>query len=149
MLKILLMVCIVVVLLPVTWTILSFFYPDLLLRSEPNGLCEGQLSARPNWVSSKVPKSDPHYIAPLPKVDKKVLIECIKHLPPKKISIEMEGDHIHGVRRTAFWGFADWFCIEPTGDITSSATLGHSDLGVNRHWVEALRACLIHPNRSH
>lgn len=143
MLKIVIVICLVVVILPVTWFVLSFFYPDLLLRPAPSGLCEGRLANKPNWVSSKVSKSDPHYIPPLPQTDKAELIDCINTLPPKRVNIEQVGEDMHGVRRTSFFGFADWFCITSDGDITSSATIGHSDMGVNRAWVTSLRKCLM------
>lgn len=117
------------------------FFPDTFYRDKPHGLCEANLPDKPNWVSSVVSIEDPHYIAPLPMTNFYQLAEAIDAIDPKTYKI-IYPYYIEGYRRTNFFGFTDWFCITDTGQITSTATLGHSDLGVNRRWVESLRSKL-------
>jgi uncharacterized protein (DUF1499 family) len=124
------------------WIAVSFFYPEIFFRAEPEGLCHGKLPNKPNWVSSFVAENNPHYIASLGKIESSKLTECIQSHSGKRFSIKKEGSHWHGYRRTAFFGFTDWFCISSEGEVTSSATMGHSDMGVNRAWVEGIRNCL-------
>lgn len=116
-------------------------YPSVFFRPMPKGLCAAKLADKPNWVSSLVDKSDSHYIEKLPVATKKQQIQCLTHSHPRLVITE-EGSAIIGYRRTRVFGFTDWFCLTPNGDITSSATLGHYDFSVNREFVSKLRACL-------
>lgn len=116
--------------------------PYWMYRPMPRGLCQGQLPDKPNWVSSLVAKDNPHYVKPLPAFDEKTLIACIRSQGLRKPFVWKKGTHWLGYRRTTFFGFTDWFCISEKGEVSSSATIGHSDLGVNRAWVEAIRDCL-------
>ena len=114
----------------------GFFY-----RDKPEGLCEALLPDKPNWVSSLVSISDPHYIASLP-VDKLATVSAAIYQIDPKSYVLMHEHYLEGFHRTKFWGFTDWFCIKSDGNVTASATLGHSDLGYNRRWVENLRKLL-------
>lgn len=114
------------------------FFPNMFYRDKPSGLCQGVLANKPNWVSSLVAVDDPHYIEPLQMIEFSKLSQAIELINPKTY-IVVHPYYIEGYRRTDFFGFTDWFCITDTGQVTSSATLGHSDLGVNRRWVESLR----------
>jgi len=119
-----------------------YSYPDTFYRPVPNGICNGKLPDKPNWVSSLVDKRDPHYIEKLPLTSSKKQEDCLKKINSSLV-IVLEGVDIVGYRRTRVFGFTDWFCLRSaTGEITSSATLGYYDFGVNRAFVSKLRACL-------
>ncbi len=132
---------IVVIVILVTVLIMSLFlskHPNFFYRDRPAGLCEAALPDKPNWVSSLVHRSDAHYIAPLPVTAIDNLAHYIYEMDPKTYIVRYP-DYLEGYRRTKFWGFTDWFCIKDNDHVTPSATIGHSDLGENRRWVEALR----------
>ena len=112
--------------------------PNLFYRDIPAGLCVADLPNKPNWVSSLVPSSNAHYIAPLPTASLIHTADVIQLIDPKTYTVIVSGT-LQGFRRTPFWGFTDWFCIGEDGHVTSSATLGYSDLGKNREWVNHLR----------
>ncbi len=129
-----------IVLLVVIIAVMHFF-PQINFRPMPGGLCEAKLDAKkPNWVSSLVDSSDPHYIKPLepgaPKQRAQCLFETFKNLTVTHV----DDSHLIAYRQTTVFNFVDWLCIKANGDVTSSATLGHSDLGKNRELVETIRA---------
>lgn len=117
-------------------------YPEFFYRDSPLGLCEANLSSKPNWVSSLVEPSDSHYVSPLPVNSLDAIQQCIYKIDPKTYVV-LHANYIEGYTRTNFFGFTDWFCIKDNGQITSSATLGYSDLRKNRQWVEKLRQQII------
>jgi uncharacterized protein (DUF1499 family) len=138
-----LFIVIVIVLLGVF--IMSIFlskYPELFYRDSPVGLCEANLPDKPNWVSSLVDRKDSHYISPLSFNEFDDIRQCIYNVDPKSYII-VHPKYIEGYRRTNFFGFTDWFCIKDSGQVTSSATVGYSDLGKNRQWVDKLRSQLL------
>lgn len=135
-----LMIVVVIILTGVL--IMSIFLskdPDLFYRDRPAGLCEAALPDKPNWVSSLVARDDKHYIAPLPFTPLDDLKNAIHQMDPKAYVV-IHDNSLEGFHRTKFFGFTDWFCIKDDGNITATATLGYSDMGYNRRWVEQLRA---------
>lgn len=120
--------------------LISFFlrkYSDTFYRGKPAGLCEAKLADKPNWVSSLVEPSNPHFVAPLSVGAFDHIEKAIKRIEPK-VYLLVTPDFIEGYRRSQFFGFTDWFCINTLGHITSSATVGYSDFGNNRRWVNRL-----------
>jgi uncharacterized protein (DUF1499 family) len=133
-----LVVVIVILLCVLSVNTLLAKYPDFFYRDKPQGLCEAALSDKPNWVSSLVHRSNSHYVSPLPVTPLSDIARCIQRMDPQ-IYVVIHNRRIEGFRRTHYFGFTDWFCITDNGHITSSATLGYSDLGNNRNWVTDLR----------
>ncbi len=131
-------VMVVVLLSVLLMSLFLKFFPNVFYRDKPAGLCEAILSDKPNWVSSLVATDNAHYINPLPMTEFSKLAEIIERIEPTTYLV-IHPYFIEGYRRTPFFGFTDWFCITDTGQVTSAATLGHSDLGVNRRWVDSLR----------
>tara|TARA_B110000879_G_C11062754_1_gene467396 strand:+ start:638 stop:1087 length:450 start_codon:yes stop_codon:yes gene_type:complete len=119
-------------------------FPNVFYRDKPAGLCEAILPDKPNWVSSLAIPDNAHYVMPLPMSVFEDITRAIVKIDPNTYTV-VHPYYIEGYRRTAFFGFTDWFCITDTGQVTSTATLGHSDVGVNRKWVESLRVLLNKP----
>lgn len=120
-----------------TYLLMMLFIPKMNFRPMPEGLCTAELKDKPNWVSSLVDKGDQHYVASLGNVDLTKMAQCLKQ---SKLTITEESDQqLIGYRRSRYFHFTDWFCITNDGNITSSATMGHSDLGNNKAWVSKLR----------
>ncbi len=99
----------------------------------------------PNCVSSLAPKGDPHRVEPL-VIDGDAgwarLHEVILGMPRVKL-IEERPDYRHYTFTTLIFRFVDDVEIRRDGDIAhirSASRVGHSDLGVNRRRVEAIRA---------
>lgn len=141
MLKIIMLFILAIILLCIVGVGVIFVNKGLFFRPAPQGLCQAALSDTPNWVSSLVAPDNAHYVKPLGLVDIAQLSACLKK-GGLKSKLFQKGTHYHGYRRTKMLGFTDWFCISEKGEVTSSATLGYSDMGVNRAWVEQMRACL-------
>lgn len=116
--------------------------PNLFYRDKPFGLCEANLGRAPNWVSSLVHQSSSHHVASFAELPFTKITSCIEFIDPKTYVVELT-NHLEGFRRTALFGFTDWFCIERNGNLTSAATLGYTDLGRNRKWVERIRQCVM------
>ena len=121
----------------VCYFLLMWITPRMNYRPMPEGLCTAKLQEKPNWVSSLVDKDDKHYVQNLGSIDLSRLSQCLKE--SKVIVTEQSEKKLIGYRRSRYFHFTDWFCITSDGNITSSATMGHSDLGNNRAWVSRLR----------
>ena len=118
------------------------------------GVRNGNLKAppsSPNAVSSQA-TGGYHQIAPLaykgsPEQAMKGLKTLIESTPNTRF-VEMKPDYLYAEYASALMGFVDdvEFYFPPNGKIIhvrSASRLGHSDLGVNRKRVEALRARLV------
>jgi uncharacterized protein (DUF1499 family) len=100
----------------------------------------------PNCVCSQETR-DSHSIAPLQATMDEVR-RAIAEMPRNEI-VRDDGDYIHAEFTTRLMRFVDdvEFLADPDNGVVhvrSASRLGHSDLGVNRERVEALRA-LINP----
>ncbi len=58
---------------------------------------------------------------------------------PKLAVKEANSERLLAYRQSALFNFVDWICIDSEGQLTSSATLGYSDMGKNRELVEEIR----------
>ena len=104
----------------------------------------------PNCVSSDA-SGGSHHVAPLqlavaPSEAWRSVREAVSELPRSRI-VKETPDYLHVECRSALFGFVDDLELQlrPTEEIVavrSASRLGHSDLGVNRRRVEALRAAL-------
>lgn len=127
------------------FTMASYLFPQINFRQKPSGLCEAKLKDHlDNWVSSKVPAQDRHYIQPLTIQSLELIAKDIKKNQPNVIIVEANDKRILAYRQSRIYHFTDWVCLESTGDITSSATMGRKDFGMNRALVESIRS-LIQP----
>ncbi|MGO2356254.1 MAG: DUF1499 domain-containing protein [Marinomonas foliarum] len=124
----------------------------------PNlGVTNGKLAdcpSSPNCVSSQAPVSDKHYIEPIVlkgsnvSVHDKVLAVLGSSKRTKVVVNEV--DYIHAEFTSAVFRFVDdvefLFSQERNGvvniDIRSASRVGHSDFGVNRKRMEAIRSKL-------
>ena len=126
-----------ILVLLVAFILLMLLFPRMNYRPMPEGLCKAALQDKPNWVSSMVDKDNEHYIEALGKINLDTLSQCLKDSGVNLT--EQTSEKLTGFRRSHYFHFTDWFCITSDGNITSSATIGHSDLGNNRAWVSRLR----------
>ncbi len=104
----------------------------------------------PNAVSSRA-SDGYHQIAPIarkgpPEQAMKALKAIVEGTPNTRI-VEMKPDYLYAEYTSALMGFVDdvEFYFPPNGNIIhvrSASRLGHSDLGVNRKRIEAIRASL-------
>ena len=103
----------------------------------------------PNAVSSQA-SGGYHQIAPIarkgPEQAMKALKAIVESTPNARI-VEMKPDYLYAEYTSALMGFVDdvEFYFPPNGNIIhvrSASRLGHSDLGVNRKRIEAIRASL-------
>ena len=120
-------------------------------RPRDLGFSNGRFNARPtwkpNWVSSQVEATDPHYIAPLaPGGDARLAMPRLKKVlasfPRVKVVEEKEG-YLYAEFSTALMGFTDDVEFAALGDaiqVRSSSRLGIRDFDVNRKRIEAVRA---------
>ena len=117
--------------------------PGINYRPKPQGLETGALNKnKPNWVSSFVEKTDPHYIAPLQRMDFTGLPDCLSHLSRKTTIVKHDKESLVAYRQSTLFNFTDWLYIRADGQATSSATMGYYDFNKNREWVEEIRrAC--------
>ncbi len=118
------------------------------------GTSGGRLRAgdwRPNWVSSQVPATDPHHVAPLaagpdPVAAWRALEAAIAAEPRAKVITRAPG-YFHVEFATRGLGFVDdaEFLQDGTAGVIhvrSGARLGIRDFGVNRERVERIRSRL-------
>lgn len=132
-----------VVILFMVAVMLVHFFPQINFRPMPDGLCQAQLNKdKPNWVSSLVDKKDPHYVKPLnfKTMDMEKLAQCLDEGFDGVTVVNKGPSEIIAHRHSRVFNFVDWICIKANGDVTSSATMGYSDLGKNRELVEEIRA---------
>lgn len=134
-------VIIIILLCFLMLTLILKKYPDIFYRDKPLGLCQAHLDDKPHWVSSLVEPSNEHYVSPLPVSTFASMANAMELIDPNTY-ILIHPFYMEGYRRTAYFGFTDWFCINELGHVTSTATLGYSDLGNNKRWVEQLRLLL-------
>lgn len=126
--------------------LLMYLMPAINFRDMPEGLAQGTLDARkPNWVSSRVPKNDSHYIAPLTIPSLAALKDCVVNQSPKTTLVKLDESSLIAYRQSPVFNFTDWLIINRDGQVTSSATMGYYDFGKNREWVESLRAHCTEP----
>jgi uncharacterized protein (DUF1499 family) len=115
------------------------------------GIHEGQLKScpnSPNCVNSQGPTNDTeHTIAPLSyatshKQAHDILVALLQDWPRVTI-IDQRDDYIRCEFASAVMGFVDdvefYFSAPGRIDVRSASRLGHSDLGVNRKRIEAIR----------
>lgn len=110
-------------------------------RPMPAGLCDGKLpNHKPNWVSSLVDIDNKHHVEPLPVGLLSDLAKCIKTSSPHVHIVRVKDDEsLLAWRQSPVFHFTDWICIRTDGNLSSSATMGYSDFGKNRQWVETIR----------
>ena len=104
----------------------------------------------PNCVSSRAP-DDAHRVEPLamagdPAAAFERAVEAVRALPRTTVVTE-EAGYLHAECRSRLFRFIDDLELELDADagviqVRSASRVGHSDLGVNRRRVEALRAAL-------
>jgi uncharacterized protein (DUF1499 family) len=96
----------------------------------------------PNCVSSRADPGDrEHYIAPLAGTSLEAVKADMLSQTRTELVEEAEG-YLHFVTTTLILRFKDDVEFEAEGDLVhvrSASRIGHSDLGVNRKRVEALR----------
>lgn len=99
----------------------------------------------PNCVSSRADATDTeHHIAPLTGTT----LEAIKAdllAQPRSTLLEEADGYLHFIETTRILRFKDDIEFEQEGEVIhvrSASRIGHSDLGVNRKRVEALRSRL-------
>ena len=106
------------------------------------------LDAKPNWVSSD--SADPkHQVAPLSARSESAfeLVVMQAESLPRATVITRDGDYVHLEVRSLLFRFVDdlelhWREDQGLVAVRSASRAGHSDLGVNRKRVEALRESL-------
>ncbi|WP_226905657.1 DUF1499 domain-containing protein [Legionella antarctica] len=119
---------------------IMYLFPQINYRGMPEGLIDGHLpEGKPNWVSSKVEMTDTHYIAPLKAQSLAQLSSCIESKIPEVIIKTSDASQIIAYRPSKVFHFVDWLCIQNDGAVSSSATIGYSDLGKNRELIEKIR----------
>jgi uncharacterized protein (DUF1499 family) len=120
------------------------------------GVRDGRLAPpprKPNCVSSQADPGDAvHHVAPL-KLEgdsagaMKRLRAVVEGMPRTKV-IESRADYLYAEFSTALMGYVDdveFYCDGRAIHVRSASRLGHSDLGVNRKRVEAIRAAFEAP----
>lgn len=133
-------IAIISVILLITMGIMHLF-PQINFREMPDGLIEGKLPKnKPNWVSSRVPVNDSHYVPPLKFKSLEQLSACISTKLPQVVIQSKDESKLIAYRQSRLFNFVDWLCIHADGMVSSSATMGHSDLGKNKELVEQIRA---------
>jgi uncharacterized protein (DUF1499 family) len=132
---------------------MAALFGSLFAGSPPSdlGARDGRLApcpAKPNCVSSQADDTD-HRIAPLPlagdaAADMATLAKVVA-AQPGAVVVTRNDRYLYATFTTPLMGFVDdvEFVADPRRsviDVRSASRLGHSDLGVNRKRVEALRA---------
>ena len=132
---------------------MAALFGNLFAGSPPAGLgtIDGRLAAcpaKPNCVSSQATDTD-HLVAPLvftgsARDAMARLARAVSAQPGARV-VEAREDYLHAAFQTPLMGFVDdvEFLLDSTRqviDVRSASRLGHSDFGVNRKRVEALRA---------
>ena len=119
------------------------------------GITNGQLSScpsSPNCVCSD--EADPEHsiapfrlVTPIPTRAWETILSTVTGLPRTTIVSQTE-DYLHAECQSALLGFIDDLEVHLRLDqseigVRSASRLGHSDWGVNRKRVEALRSALV------
>lgn len=102
---------------------------------------------KPNCVSS-LAATEEHRIDPLESVDAERIKEVLQGMGIRVVS--HTGQHIHGEHESNLFGFIDDIDVvigdgNGPSQIRSASRVGHSDMGVNRVRVEAIRRALGSP----
>jgi uncharacterized protein (DUF1499 family) len=132
---------------------MAALFGNLFAGSPPAGLgaTNGRLAAcpaKPNCVSSQATDTD-HLVAPLaftgPARDAMAQLARVISAQSGARVVEEREDYVRAAFQTPLMGFVDdvEFLLDPGRqviDVRSASRLGHSDFGVNRKRVEALRA---------
>jgi uncharacterized protein (DUF1499 family) len=118
------------------------------------GLADGKLRGgpgRPNWVSSQVPASDAHHVAPIsagsdPERAWKALEAAVRASPGASV-VTVRPGYLHAEFSTKSMGFVDdaEFALDAAAGVIhvrAGARLGIRDFGVNRERIERLRAAV-------
>lgn len=98
----------------------------------------------PNCVSSRADPADRQHHAP-PLETTLAAVRAAMAAAPRTRLVEEADGYLHYVVTTRFFRFEDDVEFEAEGDrvhVRSASRVGHSDLGVNRRRVEALRRAL-------
>jgi len=105
----------------------------------------------PNCVNSEA-KDAAHLIAPIAyegdaNAAMARLVQVIARQPGAKL-VTQRGDYLYATFQTPLIGFVDdvEFLADPVQhvfDVRSASRLGHSDFGVNRKRIEAVRAAFV------
>ena len=132
---------------------MAALFGNLFAGSPPAGLgaTDGRLAAcpaKPNCVSSQATDAE-HLVAPLaftgsPRDAMARLARVVSAQPGARV-VEQRDDYLRAAFQTPLLGFvADVeVLLDPARqviDVRSASRLGHSDFGVNRKRVEAVRA---------
>src|SRR5687768_17072202 len=103
---------IIVLVLGVALVGVMYLFPQINFRKMPPGLIEGTLpNEKPNWVSSLVPHTNSHYIAPLHIGTIAQLVVCIGNKVPEVKIQKQNGSHLIAYRQSPIFHFVDWLCI--------------------------------------
>ena len=117
------------------------------------GLTNGQLLAcpeKPNCVSSQASNENqmiqPLVLSEFPGLSLDTIAALIRQQPGAQI-VTLDTHYLHATYKSRMAGFVDdvEFLLQPdtgTIQVKSASRLGHSDLGVNRKRIEAVRAQL-------
>ncbi len=139
---------------------MAALFGSLFAGSPPSdlGARDGRLApcpAKPNCVSSQAADPD-HRIAPLPlsgdAAGAMVTLAKVVAAQPGASVVTRNDRYLYATFATPLMGFVDdvEFVADPARgviDVRSASRLGHSDLGVNRKRVEALRAAFAEATR--
>lgn len=117
------------------------------------GVRDGRFTAapswKPNWVSSQIDASDPHYVAPIKAAgDAGAVMQRVAKVvaaQPRAKIVDQNGSYLHAEFSTPLMGYTDDVEFHADGKVLhvrSSSRLGIRDFNVNRKRVEALRAQL-------
>lgn len=115
-----------------------------------------QCGDKPNCVSSEMPQKHPSYVKPIEMTDTEVsdssqdtaMTMARKHVESLGGSVkETDANSIQAEFKSSFFGFIDDVLLQLDEEagiyrVRSSSRVGHSDLGVNRKRIEALRQLL-------
>ena len=137
---------------------MASLFGNLFAGSPPTslGVRDGRLAPcpdKPNCVSSEA-IDDTHRVAPLAYGgDAAAALQRLADIiaaQPGATLVTRRGDYLHAEFATALMGFVDDFearvdAAARTIELRSASRLGHSDLGVNRKRVEAIRVLFEAP----
>ena len=118
-------------------TLNTLVFPKLNYRPMPAGLCDSTYASnKAGWVSSLLPPSDKHYIAPLKQNSLSQIAAQIKTAQV----VDLNTHFLTAYRQHSIFAVTDWMCVRSDGAVTSTSTMGYYDFGRNRQWVESVRA---------
>ena len=118
-------------------TLNTLLFPKLNYRPMPIGLCDDNYTSnKAGWVSSLIPRSDSHYIAPFQHHS---LSQIAAHITTAQV-VDLNPHYLTAYRQYSMFAVTDWICIRSNGAVTSTSTMGYYDFGRNRQWVESVRA---------